>query len=136
MVDTFTKYQRSECMRRVRGKNTKPEMFIRRLIFNMGYRYRLHRRDLPGCPDLVFPRYKKVLFVHGCFWHSHPGCKRARMPASNQDYWRSKLERNSRRDEANQAALLAAGWGVMIVWECEVNNSDLAEKIKLFLSEK
>lgn len=136
MVDTLTTAERSECMRRVRGKNTKPEMIVRRLVHGMGYRYRLHRKDLPGCPDLVFPRYKKILFVHGCFWHSHPGCKRARMPASNQDYWRSKLERSSRRDEANRAALLAAGWGVMIVWECEVKNSDLAERIKLFLSEE
>lgn len=135
MVDTFTTAERSECMRRVRGKNTKPEMIVRRLVHGMGYRYRLHRKDLPGCPDLVFPRYKKALFVHGCFWHSHPGCKRARMPASNQDYWHSKLERNSKRDEANKAALLAAGWGVMIVWECEVKNNDLAEKIKLFLSQ-
>jgi len=136
MSDTFTVAERSECMRRVLGKNTKPEMIVRRLVHSMGYRYRLHRKDLPGCPDLVFPRYKKALFVHGCFWHSHPGCKRARMPASNQDYWRSKLERNSRRDEANQAALLAAGWGVMIVWECEIKNSDLAEKIRLFLSDR
>jgi DNA mismatch endonuclease (patch repair protein) len=136
MADTFTKAERSECMRRVLGKNTKPEMIVRRLVHGMGYRYRLHRKDLPGCPDLVFARFKKALFVHGCFWHSHPGCKRARMPKSNQDYWRSKLERNSSRDEANQAALLAGGWEVMIIWECEIKNSDLAEKIKLFLSER
>jgi DNA mismatch endonuclease (patch repair protein) len=135
MIDTLAKAERSECMRRIRGKNTRPEMFVRRLVYGMGYRFRLHRKDLPGCPDLVFPRYKKALFVHGCFWHSHPGCKRATIPKSHQDYWRSKLEKNRDRDKKSQAALLAAGWDIMIVWECEIKNNDLTEKIKLFLSQ-
>jgi DNA mismatch endonuclease (patch repair protein) len=133
MADTLTAAERSECMRRIRGKNTKPEMIVRRLVFSMGYRYRLHRRDLPGCPDLVFPRFRKVLFVHGCFWHSHPGCKRATVPKSNKDYWYLKLENNRIRDDANQIALLSQGWGVMVIWECEIKNSYLAEKIRQFL---
>lgn len=133
MVDTLSITERSECMRRIRGKNTKPEMIVRRLVFGMGYRYRLHRRDLPGCPDLVFPRFRKVLFVHGCFWHSHPGCRRATVPKSNKEYWCLKLENNRIRDEANQIALRSWGWEVMVIWECEIKNSDLAEKIRQFL---
>ena len=133
MVDTLSITERSECMRRIRGKNTKPEMIVRRLVFGMGYRYRLHRRDLPGCPDLVFPRFRKVLFVHGCFWHSHSGCRRATMPKSNEEYWCLKLENNRIRDEANQIALRSSGWEVMVVWECEIKNSGLAEKIRQFL---
>lgn len=133
MADTLTVAERSECMRRIQGKNTRPEMIVRRLVFSMGYRYRLHRQDLPGCPDLVFPRFKKVVFVHGCFWHSHPGCRRATVPKSNKKYWCSKLEKNRIRDQASQIALQSLGWKAMVIWECEIKNSDLTEKIRQFL---
>lgn len=136
MVDTLTAPERSERMRLIRNKDTKPEMIVRRLIYGMGYRYRLHRRDLPGCPDLVFPRYRKVLFVHGCFWHRHPDplCKLARLPKSNLNFWLPKLERNRSRDERNQEALLALGWEFMIVWECELKDiNKLENRIQMFL---
>jgi len=136
MVDTLTTAQRSERMGRIRGKDTKPEKVVRRLVHGMGYRYRLHRKDLPGCPDLVFPRYKKVVFVHGCFWHRHPDptCQLARLPKSRLDFWQPKLEGNHQRDEANQAAILALGWRFMIVWECELKDiENLASKIQSFL---
>ncbi|WP_374090127.1 very short patch repair endonuclease [Methylomicrobium lacus] len=139
MADTLTPEQRSERMGRIRGKDTKPEMIVRRLVHGMGYRYRLHRRDLPGCPDLVFPRYRKVLFVHGCFWHCHPDpmCKLARLPKSRLDFWQPKLEGNRRRDGENEAAILALNWRFMIVWECELKDTQsLAKKIKSFLEEE
>ncbi|CAI8982712.1 very short patch repair endonuclease [Methylocaldum szegediense] len=138
MVDTLTPAERSERMGRVRGKDTKPEMKVRRLVHGMGYRYRLHRRDLPGCPDLVFPRLRKAIFVHGCFWHRHPDpeCKLARLPKSRLDFWWPKLEGNRRRDEANQAALLALGWRFLVIWECETKKTQyLVIKIKNFLEE-
>lgn len=125
-------------MGRVRSKDTKPEMFVRRLAHGMGYRYRLHRRDLPGHPDLVFPQRRKAIFVHGCFWHRHPDpeCKLARLPKSRLDFWLPKLEGNRRRDEANQAALLALGWRFMVIWECETKDAQYLEvKIKNFLDE-
>jgi DNA mismatch endonuclease (patch repair protein) len=138
MADTLTPAERSERMGRVRGKDTKPEMVVRRLVHGMGYRYRLHRRDLPGRPDLVFPRFRKVIFVHGCFWHRHPDpeCKLARLPKSRLDFWLPKLEGNRRRDEANQAALLALGWHFLVIWECEIKDAQhLVVKIKNFLGE-
>lgn len=138
MVDTLTPAERSERMGRVRSKDTKPEMKVRRLVHGMGYRYRLHRRDLPGCPDLVFPRLRKAIFVHGCFWHRHPDpeCKLARLPKSRLAFWWPKLEGNRRRDEANQAALLALGWRFLVIWECETKKTQyLVIKIKNFLEE-
>jgi DNA mismatch endonuclease (patch repair protein) len=138
MADILTPAERSERMARVRAKNTKPEMMVRRLVHGMGYRYRLHRRDLPGCPDLVFPRLRKAVFVHGCFWHRHPDpeCKLARLPKSRLDFWLPKLEGNRRRDEANQAALLALGWRFLVIWECEIKKTQyLVIKVKNFLDE-
>ncbi len=130
-----TPEQRSRTMRAVKGQDTSPEKTVRRLIHHMGYRYRLHRRDLPGKPDLVFASRRKVVFVHGCFWHGH-GCKRgARMPKTNVDYWRRKIGRNVERDAEHHANLRALGWDVMIVWECELKDTAaLAERIKAFLS--
>lgn len=139
MVDTLTPDERSERMGRVRSKDTKPEIIIRHLVHGMGYRYRLHRYDLPGRPDLVFPRFRKVIFVHGCFWHRHPdqACKLARLPKSRLDFWMPKLEGNRRRDEKNQAALLSHGWKFMVIWECEIGNTqELERRIKLFLEEE
>ncbi len=106
-------------MRRIRKKNTKPEMAVRRLAHRMGYRYRLHRRDLPGTPDIVFPRLRKAIFVHGCFWHQHACPLGAKKPSANPDYWLPKLARNVERDAEARAKLAAMGWEVLVIWECE-----------------
>lgn len=136
MADTMTPGERSKRMARVRGKNTRPELLVRRLIHHMGYRFRLHRKDLPGKPDLVFPRYRSVIFVHGCFWHRHPSpdCPLARLPKSRLDFWEAKLAANRDRDLRVQQALASAGWKVFIVWECELrNNEQSRNNIRLFL---
>lgn len=125
-TDVFTKEKRSEVMRAVKGKDTKPEVALRKALFALGYRYRLNVKDLPGKPDLVFPKHRAVIFVHGCFWHGH-NCKRgAREPKSNVDYWREKIARNKRRDKMNAAALRKLGWRVITVWECELKSLDPA----------
>lgn len=121
MADTLTPARRSWNMAQVRARDTAPEMTVRRLAHALGYRFRLHRRDLPGKPDLVFPRWRLAMFVHGCFWHSHQDarCADARKPKSNRDYWLPKLEGNRARDARNAAALERLGWRVAVVWECE-----------------
>lgn len=125
---------RSENMRRIRSKDTAPEMTVRRLAHGLGYRYYLHCKDIPGKPDLVFSGRQKVIFIHGCFWHQHPGCREGRPPKSNGGYWLPKLERNVERDKIVQAQLAAAGWHVLVIWECELKNSEaLAVKLKGFL---
>ncbi|MFZ1576335.1 MAG: very short patch repair endonuclease [Chromatiaceae bacterium] len=129
MADTLTPAQRSERMSRVRGKDTAPEMKLRRLIHGMGYRYRLHVGDLPGKPDLVFPSRHAVIFMHGCFWHRHANCKLARLPKSKLDFWETKLEENRQRDLRYQERLKAMGWGVLIVWECELQNLDHVSRV-------
>jgi DNA mismatch endonuclease, patch repair protein len=130
-----TPEERSRIMRAVKGSNTGPEMIVRRLVHGMGYRFRLHRKDLPGKPDLVFPRLKKVVFVHGCFWHGHDCARGARVPARNRPYWVEKIARNRIRDEASQRALSALGWKVKVVWECELKAPDhLGRKLHKFLS--
>ena len=116
---------RSSLMSRVRGKHTKPEMSVRRLLHGMGYRFRLHRRDLPGSPDIVFPSKRVVVFVHGCFWHRHEGCRRTSDPKTRIEFWQAKFARNVERDAKNQALLEAAGWKVVIVWECETTKLDV-----------
>lgn len=133
MVDTVSVVRRSEIMSRVRSKDTRPELFVRRLIHNAGFRYRLHVSKLPGRPDLVFPGRKKVIFVHGCFWHSHVGCQNARIPKSRADFWMSKLGSNKERDERNINALIGEGWKVLVIWECELNDPGLLNRIKDFL---
>lgn len=123
-------------MRAIQSKNTKPEMTVRKLVHGMGYRYRLHRQDLPGRPDLVFPSRKKIIFVHGCFWHQHgkKSCKLVRKPKSNKGYWLPKLESNVERDKRHQEALKKEGWDVMVVWECEVKESKwISPKLRNFL---
>lgn len=123
-------------MRAIRSTGMKPELAVRRLVHSMGYRYRLHRKDLPGKPDLVFGPRRKVIFVHGCFWHQHsdPGCKIARMPKSKPDYWKPKLARNVERDRQHQAELEANGWSVLIVWECETK-ANRVDRLSLVLRE-
>jgi len=137
MTDIWAKEKRSEVMSLIRCKNTKPEKVVRSMLHRMGYRFRLHRRDLPGQPDIVLPKYRAAIFVHGCFWHFHQNCRDGKIPLSNQDYWRPKLDRNARRDEESVAALQRAGWNILVVWECEVRKSlpELQEHIQLFFSD-
>jgi DNA mismatch endonuclease, patch repair protein len=118
-MDKLSRPRRSDNMRKIRSKDTSPEMFIRRLISQLGYRYRLHVRELPGKPDLVFRRLKCIIFVHGCFWHLHPGCREGRIPSSRPEYWKPKLTRNVERDRANIKQLIQDGWRVLVIWECE-----------------
>ena len=135
-MDTLTPEQRSTRMSLVRCRDTKPEMLVRRLTHGMGYRYRLHSRDLPGAPDLVFPSRNKVIFVHGCFWHQHPDpeCKLARLPKSKLDFWAPKLETNRERDERNLDLLAELGWDVLAIWECQTKNrEELQARITEFL---
>lgn len=123
-------------MSRVRSRDTKPEMVVRRLLHTMGYRYRLHAKDLPGQPDIVFRGRKKAIFVHGCFWHRHPdpACKLARMPKSRLDFWAPKLEANRARDIANVERLEALGWQVLLVWECELRDREqLGNTLRRFI---
>jgi DNA mismatch endonuclease (patch repair protein) len=131
LTDTLSPEGRSECMSRVRGKDTKPEIKVRRFLHAAGLRYRLHAADLPGKPDLVFPSRRIALFVHGCFWHRHddPDCRLARMPKSRLDFWEPKLRANVERDARNADALADAGWRVMVVWECALADDDRLEKI-------
>jgi DNA mismatch endonuclease (patch repair protein) len=127
---------RSENMRRIKSKGMKPELAVRRLVHGLGYRYRLHRKDLPGKPDLVFGPARRVIFVHGCFWHGHaePACPDGRAPQSNQDYWLPKLARNRERDAASIAALRAGGWDVLVIWECEIRDmAALTSRLQVFL---
>ena len=119
-------------MRRVRGANTKPEVAVRRLLHAMGYRFRLHRADLPGKPDIVLPRRNAVIFVHGCFWHGHAGCEAAARPAANREYWDRKLDGNLARDKRNKAALRRLGWRVMVLWECRLV-SGMEGRLRRFL---
>lgn len=124
-------------MRAILSKGMKPEMAVRRLVHSMGYRYRLHRHDLPGRPDMVFPGRRKVIFVHGCFWHQHVNCKRAHRPRSNLAYWGPKLRRNRERDATNRTRLAGLGWQVHVIWECEVQRSDaLVQRLREFLGPK
>jgi DNA mismatch endonuclease, patch repair protein len=110
-------------MARIRSKNSRPELVVRRIVFALGYRYRLHARELPGCPDIVFRPRKKVIFVHGCFWHRHANCAIARMPKSRIDFWEPKLEGNRKRDEKNNRALAREGWKVLTIWECQLKDT-------------
>jgi DNA mismatch endonuclease (patch repair protein) len=135
LMDIVSPEKRSRMMAGIKGKNTKPELVVRKLVHGMGFRYRLHHKDLQGSPDLVFPRLKKVIFVHGCFWHRHPGCRFAYTPKSNAQFWLDKLECNTRRDAQALTALDSLGWQVLIVWECEVSDvSALTLKVRMFLN--
>lgn len=136
MVDKISPQRRSANMARIRSKDTKPEVAVRRLAHSLGYRFRLHRKDLPGKPDMIFPGRKAAIFIHGCFWHQHPdiACNDARMPKSRLDYWVPKLERNQARDAEVKAALEELGWRVETIWACEANDLDaLATRLRLFL---
>lgn len=123
-MDILAPEQRSSLMSRIRGKDTGPEMRVRRMAHALGYRFRLHRRDLPGSPDLVFPSHRKVIFVHGCYWHRHQGCRYAYSPKSNTTFWQSKFDGNVIRDRRAIDSLEALGWDVLVVWECETQNME------------
>jgi DNA mismatch endonuclease, patch repair protein len=125
---------RSANMAKVKGKNTSPEMLVRKTVHAMGYRYRLHARELPGTPDLVFPWRRKIIFVHGCFWHRHLYCKRASMPSTRKDYWQTKLSKNVARDAEVIAKLEASGWDVLVLWECALRDRlKLESRLSTFL---
>ena len=132
--DVFTPQERSRVMARVKAKNTKPEMKVRRLAHGLGYRFRLHRKDLPGSPDLVFPGRRKVIFVHGCFWHGHDCARGSRKPKTRAEYWAAKIQRNQARDAAAIEGLQRQGWAVLTLWECELKDAEVvAERLEAFL---
>lgn len=134
MADRLTSRQRSALMAGVRTKHTAPELKVRSVAHRLGYRFRLHRKDLPGSPDLVFPRLKAAVFVNGCFWHQHPNCPKSSIPSTRTEFWKTKLARNAARDAVANDALRRAGWRVLVVWECETRDMiTLAEKLKRFL---
>jgi DNA mismatch endonuclease (patch repair protein) len=134
-VDKITPQSRSENMRQIRSKNTLPEIVVRRIVYGLGYRYRLHAKDLPGKPDLVLRPRKKAIFVHGCFWHQHSACREGRIPDTKPAYWKPKLIRNVKRDNEHLAALSLAGWQTLVVWECELRDEKkLAVRLESFLA--
>src|SRR5215475_5598744 len=134
MVDRLSPEKRSWNMSRIRSGNTEPERKVRSILHRLGYRFRLHRRDLPGSPDIVLPRHKVAIFVHGCFWHQHRGCKKSRKPTSNTDYWDRKLTENVIRDRRNISELKKLGWRVLVIWQCETRNlGSLADKLALLV---
>lgn len=133
-MDTINPERRSQNMRRIRSQGSAAELAVRRMVHGLGFRFRLHRRDLPGRPDLTLPRHRVVIFVNGCFWHQHQGCREGRVPASNAGYWRPKLERNVARDREALAALAARGWRALVIWECEVESGAITpEAIESFI---
>lgn len=135
-MDTLTPLERSAVMSRVRGKDTRPELLVRKILSSLGYRYRLHSAKLPGKPDIVFPSRKRVIFVHGCFWHRHAKCTLARIPKSRVAFWTTKLDGNQKRDRQHVRSLRRAGWQSLIVWECELNNrTRLIKRMVRFLEE-
>lgn len=130
-MDKLDPERRSRNMARVHGKNTGPEMRVRRIAHRLGLRFRLHRADLPGKPDLVFPRHRVAVFVHGCFWHRHTDCSRASVPATRREFWEAKFEGNVARDRKQQAALTDSGWKVLVFWECELKDeSGIEERLR------
>lgn len=128
-MDKLSPAHRSRVMASVRGKDTTPELRARKMLHALGFRYRLHRKDLPGKPDIVLPKYRVCIFVHGCFWHQHPGCKRSSRPSSNEEFWSGKLDKNIERDEENRQALQKLGWKVAVIWECETKDPERLEII-------
>jgi len=129
MTDKLTQLQRHICMSHNKGKDTIPEIIVRKLTHSLGYRYRLHRKDLPGCPDLVFPSHKKVIFVNGCYWHRHSCKKGCSMPETKRLFWQSKFDKTIRRDEQNIKTLKKQGWDVLVIWECQLKDMEKAQNI-------
>jgi DNA mismatch endonuclease (patch repair protein) len=137
MADVFAPEKRSLVMARIKGSNTRPEMMVRSIVHRMGFRFRIHRKDLPGRPDIVLPKHRKVIFVHGCFWHGHEGCPRSARPSSNQGFWDNKLSGNVERDKRNLFELEKLGWKTLVLWTCEVKDRQrLQEVLNRFLLEQ
>ncbi|WP_277924334.1 DNA mismatch endonuclease Vsr [Sphingomonas sp. CROZ-RG-20F-R02-07] len=136
MVDTLTPAQRSERMSRIRSTNTKPEVALRKALHRLGFRFRLHGRRLPGKPDIVLPKYRTAIFVHGCFWHRHAGCSIATTPKSNTEFWVDKFDRNTARDAIKRAQLEADGWNVIVVWECDLKTVEKARAAASIISDE
>lgn len=135
MADSVSRAVRSHIMASVKREHTKPERIVRSLLHSLGYRFRLHRKDLPGSPDIVLPLYKTAIFVHGCFWHQHVGCKKSKSPTSNIDYWEKKFKENIERDKNKIQGLKDLGWSVFIIWECEIKDqASLILRFKEFLN--
>lgn len=135
MSDIMSSEARSALMSRIRSKDTRPELIVRRLAHKLGFRYRLHKRELPGTPDLVFPGKRKVIFVHGCFWHQHDGCKFATIPKTRREFWVKKLQKNEARDKQAMDELRSQNWDSMVIWECETSDTDkLITRIEEFLN--
>lgn len=135
MADRFTPEERSRIMAKVKGRDTKPEILVRRILHRLGYRFRLYRKDLPGKPDIVLPRHRKIIFVHGCFWHGHD-CKRGARPETNADFWNAKIKGNIERDARNTEELKRLGWDVLTLWVCEMKDPDeLAERLGRFIEQ-
>jgi DNA mismatch endonuclease (patch repair protein) len=134
--DRLTKERRSWNMSRIRGKNTTPEKRVRTLLHRLGYRFRLHVKNLPGKPDIVLPKYKTVIFVHGCFWHRHRGCRNCTMPTHRQDFWLAKLNGNAARDKVHQRVLRKLGWRSIVIWECETECDTCARGLQRQLSRR
>lgn len=134
-MDIVSTSTRSDIMRRVRGKNTRPELIVRKILYSRGYRYRLHLKSLPGKPDIVFQKLRKIIFVHGCFWHQHARCDQNRPPKSREDFWGPKLQSNKANDKKVMRQLNESGWDLLIIWECELANLREAEnKIVFFMN--
>jgi DNA mismatch endonuclease (patch repair protein) len=132
-MDTITKSERSQLMSRIRSKDTQPELAVRSMLHRSGYRFRLHRKDLPGRPDIVLPRHRKIILVHGCFWHGHT-CRLASQPKSNESYWSTKIQTNRTRDSRNLQALISQGWQVLELWECDIRKgTSLERSIQAFM---
>lgn len=133
MTDIFSTEKRSDVMSKIKSKNTKPEKVVRSLLFSLGYRFRLHVKDLPGKPDIVLPKYKTVVLVNGCFWHGHENCKDAGIPKTNSQFWYDKISKNKERDKRVLNELEQAGWKVLVIWECQINDK---EKLISFISKE
>ena len=135
MPDRLTPEQRKKCMSRVKGKNTTPELLVRKALFHEGFRYRINDKKLAGHPDIVLKKYKTVIFINGCFWHGHENCKKASIPQTNVDFWRDKIAGNMKRDATNVDALQKQGWKVLVVWECELTRSHFSERLSSLIKE-
>lgn len=135
MSDIFSFQKRSDIMSKIGGKNTKPEILVRKFLFSKGFRYRINVKTLPGKPDIVLPKYKTVIFINGCFWHGH-NCKKGKLPSSNIDFWREKISNNKSRDDKNSDLLIKLGWKVIIIWQCEISNVNNREiRLEFLLDE-
>lgn len=134
MADVFTVEKRSAIMARIKGENTKPEILVRKIVHSLGYRFRVHSNSLRGKPDIVFARHRKLIFVHGCFWHGHAKCSRARLPSTNIKFWQTKIRENALRDTRVKGSLNRSGWRILVVWQCQTKNVEaLTQRLRSFL---